>query len=91
MTPDVDRPMPTEYTAEEYVELYDPGLGETRPEQAAEVGIVIAAGVIDAMRVLKSSLRSTIESTKDTLRNPTDAAAKVANKVRYWGSVGGAS
>jgi hypothetical protein len=86
MTPDVDRPTPAEYGG-----LYDPGLGETLPEQVAEVGIVIAAGVIDAMKVVKSSLSSAIESTKDTLRNPTDAAAKVAEKVRYWGSVGGAS
>ncbi len=38
MTPNVERPMPTEYAAELY-EMYDPGQVETLPEQAAEVAI----------------------------------------------------
>jgi len=82
--------MPTEYAAELY-EMYDPGQVETLPEQAAEVAIEIAGGVVDVMETVRSSLSSAIEYTKGTLRNPADAAAKVADKVRYWCSVGGAS
>ena len=69
-------------------ELYDPGLGETLPERAADVAFDIARGVVDVVQAVRSTLAGAVEAAKTPVHTARTGWDSLQEMTEYLASNG---